>query len=510
MKEKIRVRFAPSPTGYMHVGNFRTALYTYLFARKEQGTFIVRLEDTDQKRYVEDALEKLLSLLQWAGFEYTEGVYIENGKVVQKGDVGPYIQSERLEIYKEYAQQAISAGHAYHCFCTPERLEEMRKEQVMAKRAPMYDRACLKLSSEEIAKKRAANEPFVVRQKIITEGMTEYDDLIRGKVIIKNELLDDQILIKSDGYPTYNFANVIDDHLMRITHVTRGEEYISSTPKYIQLYQNFGWEVPKFAHLPLLLNADKSKLSKRQGDVAVEDYIAKGYLKEAIINFVALLGWNPGQGSTQELFSLEELVQSFDIKNVHKSGAVFDLKKLDWMSSEYIKKLSIDELYERISHAGFLEKSLVKNASHEMQSTEYLKKVLLIERDRLTKLSDIGEQNEFFFVEPHYETSLLHWKGNTPQMTMEAIEKALALFETLSDIEWDKRDTLERILLETAGDYAQSLGGIEAGRGRGDFLWPLRVALTGAQKSPSPSDCAFVLGKTMVLKRLQIAISKLS
>lgn len=500
MKENnIRVRFAPSPTGYMHVGNFRTALYTYLFAKKHQGTFILRIEDTDQKRYIQDALEKLIHLIGWAGFEYSEGVYIEDGKVIQRGDVGPYIQSERLDLYKEYAEQLVQNGTAYHCFCTPERLEEMRTELAAQKKPPMYDRRCLSLSSAEIEGKLAAGEASVIRQKINTEGATKYDDLVRGTVEIKNEILDDQVLMKSDGYPTYNFANVVDDHLMGITHVIRGEEYISSTPKYIQLYQNFNWEVPFFAHLPLLLNPDKSKLSKRQGDVAVEDYIAKGYLKEALINFVALLGWNPGKGTTQEIFSLEELVSIFDLAQVHKGGAVFDLKKLDWMNASYIKKLSIDELYALSLEGGFFEKDLIQNASSEMKSEAYLKKVLTVEKERLVRLVDIGEMNPFFFEEEiAYDPTLLHWKQNTSEMTEESLKKAADLFSHLDANIFESKDELEKALLE------------EAGEKRGDFLSPLRVALTGAERSPSPAEVAWVLGKKTCLIRLEKALLKLS
>lgn len=495
----VRVRFAPSPTGYMHVGNFRTALYTYLFARRQQGTFIVRIEDTDQKRYVQDALEKLIGILGWAGFEYSEGVFIEDGQVIQKGDVGPYIQSERLDIYKKYADQAIADGQAYYCFCTPERLEIMRNDQTKAKQAPMYDRLCLQLSQEEKEQKIAAGVAFVVRQKIDTEGSTRYEDLVRGTVEIKNSLLDDQVLMKSDGYPTYNFANVIDDHLMGITHVTRGEEYISSTPKYVQLYKNFGWDVPKFAHLPLLLNPDKSKLSKRQGDVAVEDYISKGYLKEAIINFVVLLGWNPGKGSTQEIFTLDELVEIFDFAQIHKGGAVFDLKKLDWMNSEYIKKLSVDELYERVVFGGFLNKDLITNAPEAMKTESYLKRVLSVERERLTKLSDIGELNPFFFaIDPVYDPRKLHWKENTVEMTRTSLEQALALLESFDDATWNDVSVLEEKLLAAAGDK------------KGDFLWPLRYALTGADRSPSPPQVAWVLGKNESILRVEKALEKLS
>lgn len=491
--KKIRVRFAPSPTGYMHIGNFRTALYTYLFAKKNNGDFILRIEDTDQKRFVPDALEKLINILNWASFEYSEGVYLEEGKIIQRGDYGPYIQSERLEIYQKYAQELVEKGDAYYCFCSPERLEEMRNLQTAQKKAPMYDRSCLKLSSEEIAEKLKNNEPYVIRQKINTEGFTEFDDLIRGKVKIQNNLLDDQVLLKSDGYPTYNFANVIDDHLMEITHVMRGEEYISSTPKYTQLYQNFGWIEPKIAHLPLILNPDKSKLSKRQGDVAVEDYIQKGYLKEAIINFVALLGWNPGEGEVQEIFSIDELIEKFDLAHIHKAGAVFDLKKLDWLSAQYIKKLSIAELYKK-SLDFFRQKVLYLNASEEKKSEVYLKKVLAIERDRLNNLSAVGESNRFFFEDIKYDKELLRWKKMTDEDLKKSLEKSKEVLKNISDSNWTK-ENLEKQLLAAAEDK------------KGDLLWPLRAALTGAQKSPSPFECAWVLGKEASLEKINQALN---
>ncbi|MFA4817415.1 MAG: glutamate--tRNA ligase [Parcubacteria group bacterium] len=493
-KNKIRVRFAPSPTGYMHVGNFRTALYTYLFAKKHKGDFILRIEDTDQKRYVQDALEKLIQIMDWAGLEYSEGVYIEDGKVIQKGDFGPYIQSERLDIYKKYAQELVDKGQAYYCFCAPERLEEMRAEQSKKKQAPMYDRSCLQLSADEIKKKIEADEKYVIRQKINTEGFTEYEDLIRGKIKIKNDTLDDQILMKSDGYPTYNFANVIDDHLMQISHILRGEEYISSTPKYIQLYQNFGWKVPAFAHLPLLLNPDKAKLSKRQGDVSVEDYIQKGYLKKAIINFVAMLGWNPGEGSTQEIFSVDELIEKFDLSHVHKSGAIFDLKKLDWLNAQYIKKLSIEELYEKTKEF-FSEKDFFKNANDNKKTEEYLKKVLTIEQERLVNFSGVGEANKFFFCDNDYDKELLRWKKSTDEDLKNNLEKVKNILENIQDPNWTK-ENLEKNLLEAAGDR------------RGDLLWPLRAALTGEQKSPSPFEVAWVLGKKETLDRIKKALDK--
>lgn len=491
---KIRVRFAPSPTGYMHVGNFRTALYTYLFARQKKGTFILRIEDTDQKRYVQDALEKLVQIMNWAGFEYSEGVYIENGKVIQKGKYGPYIQSERLDIYKKYAEELVGNGLAYYCFCTTERLEKMRAEQSARKEAPMYDRSCLKLSVDEIKKKLESGEKYVIRQKINTEGTTEFEDIIRGEVSFENKLLDDQILLKSDGYPTYNFANVIDDHLMEISHVIRGEEFVSSTPKFIQLYQNFGWDTPLFAHLPLLLNTDRTKLSKRQGDVSVEDYIQKGYLREAIINFVAMLGWNPGEGSTREIFFMEELIKKFDLKKVHKASAIFDLKKLDWLNAQYIKKLSIDELYE-LSKKYFEQKDFFKNASDDKKTEEYVKKVLTIEQERLVNLSGVGDSNKFFFEDIKYDKELLRWKNMSDEDLKSNLEKSKNILENISDSDWTQ-ENLEKILLESAGEK------------RGDLLWPLRAALTGEQKSPPPFEVAWVLGKAETLVRIKKALDK--
>jgi len=319
--------------------------------------------------------------------------------------------------------------------------------------------------------------------------------LIRGKVKIKNELLDDQVLLKSDGYPTYNLANVVDDHLMEISHVIRGEEYVSSTPKYIQLYQNLGWDVPQFAHLPLLLNPDKSKLSKRQGDVAVEDYINKGYLKEAIINFVALLGWNPGEGSTQEIFSMEELIQKFDLAKVHKAGAVFDIKKLDWINAQYIKKMSVDEIYQNAliylkQKAFYKTWGQGERAGDEKAKEEFIKKVLTIEKDRLAKFSEVGENNKFFFQEIKYDKELLRWKKNSDAETKQALETAKNVLEKISDADWTLKN-LEEKLLEAAGEK------------RGDLLWPLRAALTGEQKSPSPFEVAWVLGKKETLFRIE-------
>ena len=494
-QEKIRVRFAPSPTGYMHVGNFRTALYGYFFAKKNDGDFILRIEDTDQKREVEDALEKLLKIINWAGFEYSEGVLLSDGKIIEQGEFGPYTQSKRLDIYQKYAKQLVLEGKAYYCFCSPERLEEMRQEQIGNKKPPKYDRTCLKLDKEEIEARIKNGEKYVIRQKIDTRGVTEFEDMVRGKVEIKNELLDDQVLLKSDSYPTYNFANVIDDHLMEITHVFRGEEYISSTPKYIQLYENFGWDVPRVAHLPLLLNPDKSKLSKRQGDVAVEDYIKNGYLREAIINFVAFLGWNPGEGETREIFSLSELIEKFDFSHVHKSGAIFDTKKLEWMNSQYIKKMDIDELYKQ-ALPFFEVKDFIKKAPEGRKSEFYLKKVLEVERSRLTKFTEVGESNQFFFKDIEVDKDMLRWKEMTDEELKQSLEKSRDVLQNITEDEWSK-EALEGKLVEVAGDK------------KGDLLWPLRTALTGEKKSPSPFEVVWVLGKEESIRRIENALKSI-
>ncbi len=487
---KIRVRFAPSPTGFLHVGGLRSALYNYLFAHKNGGDFILRIEDTDRKRYMEGALESLIKSLERAGLDYNEGIYLEGRKIVQRGDFGPYMQSERLDIYRKYAEKLINEGKAYYCFCTPERLEKMRADQAAQKQAPMYDKYCLNnLSPEEINQKLKEKCPATVRLKVEKGREIKFNDLIRGEVTFKSDLVDDQVLIKSDGFPTYHLASVVDDHLMEISHVIRGEEWLSSTPKHILLYAAFDWTPPEFAHLPLLLSPDRKKLSKRDRDVAVEDYVKKGYLKEAIINFIALLGWNPGKGETQEIFSLPELVEKFNLANVNKAGAVFDIQKLDWINSQYIKKLSIDELY-KLSKEFFEQKDFYLNAPDYFRSEEYLKKVLAVEQERLVNLSGIGESHKFFFRKPIYEKELLRWKKMNDEELKIYLEKAKNILENVSNADWTKKN-LEEILLKEAGDK------------RGEFLWPLRVALTGEQKSPPPYEVAWILGKNETVERIK-------
>lgn len=494
----VRVRFAPSPTGYLHVGSLRTALYNYLFAKKQGGTYILRVEDTDQKRYVEGAIESLVRSLDTMHVGATEGFVLKNNAVTEEGNYGPYQQSKRLSLYKEEAKKLVATGKAYRCFCTPERLTLIREEQTKNKLAPRYDKHCLSLSTEEVESMVEASTPYVIRLNIdSSRGEIRFHDLIRGEVKFLAKDLDDQILMKSDGFPTGVFAIAVDDVLMKVTHVIKGEEWLSTTPKQVLVYEAAGWELPQFAHLPLLLNADKSKLSKRQGDVAVEDYLKKGYLKEALLNFVALLGWNPGRGSTQEIFSLDELVESFDFAQIHKGGAVFDLKKLDWMNGEYLKKLSVDELYTRALEFGQFQNEFFATVGEALKSETYLKRVLTVERDRLARLTDIGLHNPFFFVMGEYEAKMLNWKDNDASMTRASLEQAEKLLENFDDATWSTLTLVEEKLLAEAGDK------------RGDFLWPLRVALTGAERSPSPGQVAWVLGKAESLARLKQAIAKL-
>lgn len=486
--KKVRVRMAPSPTGFMHIGTLRTLLYDYLYARQNDGDFVLRVEDTDQSRSVDGALENLLAMLDWTGLNPDEGPYLEDNTVKQRGEHGPYIQSERKDLYAEYALRLVDQGDAYHCFCTSERLDEMRKQQQKEGRPTMYDRTCAHLAKDIIEEKITNGEPYVIRMRVPREEEIIVDDLVRGRVIFQGKTVDDQVILKSDGFPTYHLAVVVDDHLMDITHIFRGEEWLPSTPKHIILYKMLDFPLPAFAHLPLLLNADKSKLSKRQGDVAVEDYVAKGYLKEAIINFVALLGWNPGGGSTEEIFTLEELVEKFSLTKVHKAGAVVDVKRLNWINAHYIKNLSIEDLYER-ALPFVREKDFYANWEESEKETN-TKKLLTLEQDRLERLVDLGEENGFLFSPISYEPEILVWKENTLDDAKAELTKAKNVLEGIEESDWT-RENITEILMETAGDK------------RGDFLWPLRAALTGEKRSPSPMDCAWFLGKEETLYRIE-------
>lgn len=490
----IRTRFAPSPTGFLHVGGLRAALYNFLFARKHKGKFLLRIEDTDQKRSVEGAVENLINTLQWAGLGYDEGPIID-------GPCGPYIQSQRTELYKKYADQLLNIGAGYRCFCSQERLEEMRKQQETHKMAPRYDRACLKLENSALKNILAKKTPFVIRQKIPDSRPVSWNDLVRGSVSFQPETIDDQVLIKSDSFPTYHLANVVDDHLMEISHVIRGEEWLSSTPKHILLYQAFGWKVPEFAHLPLLLNKDRTKLSKRQGDVAVEDYIKKGYLPEAMINFIALLGWHPGGDEKEEIFSLQELIEKFSLEKVHKGGAIFDLEKLDWMNWQWRRRKFEAEPGDRAEKLIMLCENFLPDAWKKEQ--EFLKRCLItVEEKILQKPDEAKTYLNFYFTDPiTIDRNLV--AREKMKVDLEIAKRALtAVTEALSHFEhFDDQEAIKSCLF-----------GVVAGLGlkNGQVLWPTRVALTGEEFSPGVFEVLWALGKEKSLKRLQDALKTLS
>lgn len=382
----VRTRFAPSPTGFLHVGGLRTALYSFLFAKKNHGQFILRIEDTDQTRQVENAVENLISTLEWAGINYDEGPIIG-------GPFGPYVQSERLPIYQENVNKLLELGHAYYCFCSAERLDQVRQRKIAAKLPPAYDRHCRNLDPKVVAERISAGESFVIRMKVPLEGEITFTDLIRGMVTINYKNIDDQVLIKSDGFPTYHLAVVVDDHSMEISHVIRGEEWLSSTPKHLLLYEYFGWQAPQFAHIPLLLNPDKSKLSKRQGDVAVEDYVKKGFIKEALVNFIAFLGWNPG--TTREIFSLEELIQEFSLERVGKSGAIFNVEKLCWINHKWLTSYDLDKLRTLV-----LPYITAKYPQAQSLDTTTLNQLIKLMQKDLITLKDSSELISFYFEKP--------------------------------------------------------------------------------------------------------------
>lgn len=482
----VRVRIAPSPTGFMHIGNLRTALTNFLFARSQGGSFLVRLEDTDQKRFVEGSAIDVINSLKWAGLTWDEGIDLgSSGSIIEKGEFGPYIQSKRLPIYQQHIQELIDKGMAYYCFCSPDRLSSMRQEQTKQGQPPMYDRSCLKLPKSKIEEKLRKNEPYVIRLKMPDSGRTSFNDLIRGEVSIENKLIDDQVLMKSDGYPTYHFGVVVDDHLMNITHVLRAEEWVPSTPKHILIYQAFGWEVPEFGHLPQLLNMNGKKLSKRDGDVAVRDFIKKGYLPEAIINFIALLGWNPK--TTQEMFSLEELVRQFDIKKINKAGAKFDYTRLNWFGSQYIKQLDDETLYERTKE--YFEPLGT--------SREKAKKIVAIQKERIPAFAEITKGVEYLLAPAiEYDSEMLRWKEMAKQDIIAKLEDAKCALINISEESFVPEE-LQKTLMEVAGEN------------RGELLWPLRVALTGQVKSPSPFECAWILGKEETIRRIDSAVKKL-
>lgn len=480
---QIRVRFAPSPTGYLHVGGLRTALYNYLFARKNGGIFILRIEDTDRTRFVEGAVENLIESLSWCRLGYDEGP-------AMGGNYGPYFQSERLGIYKRELQTLIGKKEAYYCFCPAERIEKLRQEQQKAGQQTKYDKHCLNLTDAQIGTKVSAGVPHVLRLNVPANRTIVVDDMIRGRVEFGSDLLDDQVLLKADGYPTYHLANVIDDHLMGISHVIRGEEWLSSTPKHILLYDAFGWEKPLFAHLPLLLNPDRSKLSKRQGDVAVEDYRAKGYLPEALLNFVALLGWNPG--TQQEIFSLEELVKHFSIEGVNKSGAVFNIEKLNAFNFEHLRKKDDSEVMKML-------KEDLAGSSYSDHKLDDQKLKLIVEamRPRISFVKEIIINAPYFFGPPdNYDPDVIkkRWEAETPRH----LERFIEQISLLND---PGREEYETALHKAA----ESLGIVNA-----KLIHGVRLSLSGVGGGPGLYDILFILGKDESIRRIEMAIRRIT
>lgn len=484
---KTRTRFAPSPTGRMHVGNLRTALYAYLITKHEGGDFILRIEDTDQERLVEGAVDIIYRTLDKTGLVHDEGPDKDKG-------FGPYVQSERQEkgIYLEYAKMLVEKGEAYYCFCDKERLDSLHQVITTAngetKEINVYDKHCLSLSKEEVEEKLAAGMPYVIRQNVPREGTTTFHDELYGDISVDNAELDDMILIKSDGYPTYNFANVVDDHLMEITHVVRGNEYLSSSPKYNRLYDAFGWEVPKYVHCPLITDENHQKLSKRCGHSSYEDLVEQGFLTEAIVNFVALLGWSPS--SNQEIFSLEELIAEFDYLHMSKSPAVFDYTKLKWMNGEYIKKMDFDAFYEMA--LPYIKEVITRDID--------LKKIAEMVKTRIEIFPDIKDLIDFFEVLPEYDPEMyVHKKmKTTKESALEVLKELVPIFEALDDYSNDS-------LYQTLVSYVE-----QKGCKNGYAMWPVRTAVSGKQMTPAgATEIMEVLGKEESLARIRKGIELL-
>ena len=481
---KIRTRYAPSPTGRMHVGNLRTALYAYLIAKHEGGDFLLRIEDTDQERYVEGAVDIIYRTLEKTGLIHDEGPDKDGG-------CGPYVQSERMAsgLYLEYAKKLVEKGEAYYCFCDKERLDSL-KQSVSEDGTVIthYDKHCLHLSKEEIEEKLASGIPYVIRQNNPTEGTTTFNDIIFGDITVDNSELDDMILIKSDGYPTYNFANVVDDHLMGITHVVRGSEYLSSSPKYNRLYEAFGWEIPTYVHCPIITNEEHKKLSKRSGHSSYEDLIEQGFVSEAIVNFVALLGWSP-EGE-QEIFSLDELIKEFDFKRINKSPAVFDMVKLKWMNGEYIKAMDNDKFYD-------MAMPYIKEV---VKADVDLTKIADLMKTRIETFLDIAEKIDFFNELPEYDVAMYtHKKMKTnSENSLQVLNDVLPRFEQLEDYSCA---SIEALLKEYIAEREIK---------NGMALWPVRTAVSGKQMTPGGAyEIMEILGKEESLRRIRVGIDML-
>ena len=486
MTNQVRVRYAPSPTGYPHVGNIRTALFNWLFARHHNGSFIVRIEDTDVARKVEGTVETILDSLKWLGLDWDEGPEVG-------GKYAPYFQSQRLDIYREAAERLLLQGDAYYCYCSPQRLKEMRSEQVRRKQPPGYDQHCRNLSRGERSLKEAEGITPVIRFKAPLEGQTKFNDLIRGEVVFENSTIDDFVLLKSDGYPTYHLASVVDDHLMEISHVLRAEEWLSSTPRHLLLYQAHGFEPPQFAHLPMLLGTDRSKLSKRHGTVSITEYRHQGYLPEAMVNFLALLGWSLDDKT--ELLSIKELIDNFSLERVSRTAAIFNNEKLDWMNGVYIRNLSLEDFTQRA--LPFLEDGLPAEVKRPL-SVGYIKKIMPLIQERAKTLAEVPELTQFFFVSQlSYEPDLLIGKKMNQKSAIKALETSLHRLEQLPVFDEESLEASLRPLAE------------ELGLKTGQLFGTLRVAVTGRTVAPPLFQTIAVLGKELCLRRIGEALTRL-
>lgn len=490
--ENVRVRFAPSPTGYLHIGGLRTALYNYLFARHNKGKFILRIEDTDRTRYVEGAIENLVDSLKWAGIEIDEGVDVIDGNIIQKGDNGPYIQSERLDIYRKYVDELIEKGYAYYCFCSKERLDKVREEQKIKGLIPRYDGFCRNLDIKE-AKERIANgEKYVVRLKLPHDKDIHFHDLVRGDITINTSDLDDQVLLKSDGFPTYHLAVVVDDHLMNITHVVRGEEWLPSAPKHVYLYEAFGWEKPTYVHLPTVLNKDRKKLSKRQGDVSVEDFRASGYLPDGLINYLALIGWSPE--GTEEILSMEEMIEQFSFDRVSKTGGIFDKDKLDWVNGHYIRSSSAENI-ANMAVPYLIEAGLITD-SDVSERYNWIVAMVSTVQESISTLKDVVDKVQIFFgdeVELENEEVLEVLKGEQVPELFNALRAEL---DEVTEIDEEFAKGLMKRIQKKTGIKGKNL------------YMPVRSALTGNLHGPELVNIIFVLGKQNILNRIQYVENK--
>ncbi|WP_425448438.1 glutamate--tRNA ligase [Dethiothermospora halolimnae] len=482
----IRVRFAPSPTGYVHIGSLRTALYNYLFAKGQGGKYILRIEDTDRSRYVEGAIENLIESMEWAGVTHDEGVFIEDDKIVQKGDYGPYVQSERLDIYNEYIEKLIEKGHAYYCFCTKERIDKIREEQKSQGKIPRYDGFCRSIDIEEAKKRIAAGEKYTIRLKLPAAKDVKFHDIVRGDITINTRDMDDQVLMKSDGFPTYHFAVVVDDHLMEITHIVRGDEWLPSTPKHICLYEAFGWEPPKYVHLPTVLNKDKKKLSKRQGDVAVGDFKEKGYLPEGLVNYLALVGWSPD--TTKEIFTMDELIDEFSFDRVSKTGGVFDKDKLNWVNGQHIKELDskivTDLAIPYLKDANYITEEDVENRY------DWIQKIVETVQESLSYMKEITDKVDIFFkdkMDPEDDKALEMIKGEQVPELLNAFKEEL---EGIDEVDEEFANSIFKVLKKKTGIKGKNL------------FMPVRVALSGQLHGPEMTNIILILGKQNILNRI--------